>query len=78
MNATAGTHRKLALAAFFLSRLHPFLAETLDEVIVTATRSPRRARVVFAGSATRIAGNTLGTGRRNALVGTPSTAPRAR
>jgi iron complex outermembrane receptor protein len=52
MNATAGTHRKLALAACFLAL--PASAETLDEVIVTATRSPV-ALESYAGSATRIA-----------------------
>ncbi len=52
MNATAGTHRKFALAACFLAL--PASAATLDEVIVTATRSPVEIEA-YAGSATRIA-----------------------
>jgi iron complex outermembrane recepter protein len=52
MNATAGTHRKFALAACILAL--PASAATLDEVIVTATRSPV-ALASYPGSATRIA-----------------------
>ena len=52
MNATAGTHRNFALAACFLAL--PASAATLDEVIVTATRSPV-ALASYPGSATRIA-----------------------
>jgi iron complex outermembrane receptor protein len=52
MNATAATHRKFALAACVLAL--PASAATLDEVIVTATRSPV-ALASYPGSATRIA-----------------------
>ena len=52
MNATAGTHRNFALAACILAL--PASAATLDEVIVTATRSPV-ALASYPGSATRIA-----------------------
>ncbi len=52
MNATARMQRKFALAAGLLAL--PASAATLDEVIVTATRSPV-ALVSYAGSATRIA-----------------------
>ena len=52
MNATARTHRYLALAASMLAL--PASAATLEEVIVTATRSPV-ALASYPGSATRIA-----------------------
>ena len=52
MHATAMTHRKFALAAFLAAL--PASAVELDEVIVTATRSPV-ALVSYPGSATRIA-----------------------
>jgi iron complex outermembrane receptor protein len=52
MHATALTHRKFALAAFLAAL--PASAVELDEVIVTATRSPV-ALVSYPGSATRIA-----------------------
>jgi outer membrane receptor protein involved in Fe transport len=52
MHATAMMHRKFALAAFLVAL--PASAVELDEVIVTATRSPV-ALVSYPGSATRIA-----------------------
>ena len=66
MNATAGTHRNFALAACILAL--PASAATLDEVIVTATRSPV-ALASYPGSATRIAADVVGARRRDALVG---------
>jgi outer membrane receptor protein involved in Fe transport len=60
MNATLAVRRKFALAAIFLTM--PCAAATLEEVVVTATRSPV-ALATYAGSATRIESATV------ALVG---------
>ena len=60
MNAPLAVRAKLALAAIFFA--HPCSAATLEEVVVTATRSPV-ALASYAGSATRIATGTV------ALVG---------
>ncbi len=60
MDTTDGKHCRFALAACVLSL--PAYAASLDEVIVTATRSPV-ALVSYAGSATRIAADA------SALVG---------
>jgi iron complex outermembrane receptor protein len=51
MHPTAGSRRKIALLASFIAL--PAGAETLEEVIVTATRSPV-ALATYPGSATRI------------------------
>ena len=60
MNATLAVRRKFALAAIFLAT--PCASATLEEVVVTATRSPI-ALATYAGSATRIESGTV------ALVG---------
>jgi iron complex outermembrane receptor protein len=56
MNPTCGTVRKFALAACFFAR--PGAAATLEEVIVTATRSPV-AIERYAGSATRVSAGAI-------------------
>lgn len=56
MNATAAMRRKFALAVFFFAA--PACASTLEEVIVTATRSPV-ALASYPGSATRISAGTV-------------------
>ena len=60
MNGTLAVRRRFALAAIIVAT--PCTAATLEEVVVTATRSPV-ALATYAGSATRIESGTV------ALVG---------